>query len=555
MKFAILYVSVPAVAGLLKVLLSHVGYYQLFFLVPTNSSPPTNNDEAFAQQQRCLQGVGSQEDCANFDPTTFQSVNEERNVVGDADDDEEEDPMLREMPGTNGFKAYVRADIATFYGREPGSMIESPPQFNGQAAKFVNMSPERVTMYWIDNNNTPHFHGNLGPWHAKGTASFPGHHFTMTRANQPDAVLCHIRIVKDVSTYYCNPFAENNPHDPEHAEHVHPVRSLEQDLIHPHDRTNYEQHVFNKDFAARYKAFTGGSEWLTMWPRDPPRHTMWRADVLGQTHTITTKETYFVQLPTTTSTSLSSSEEQRTLPQLTWEQMKTPDDAYLRPFRAPGRTMNMTIKAISCAPRVFEVPGFLSEVEADHILDIVRQRELKRSTTGSGEESSVRTSRTTWIPRQTDVVLNAIYRRAADLLRIDEALFRKRLPGEVTRYEHLDPINEDIQIVHYDTSQEYTAHHDFGYPTGLPGTPSRSINIAFYLNNVTAGGYTAFPRWRNAEGGIPLNIQPEKTKAVIFYMINPDGNLDDLSQHAGTPVLEGEKWFANLWIHDPYFSR
>jgi prolyl 4-hydroxylase len=38
---------------------------------------------------------------------------------------------------------------------------------------------------------------------------------------------------------------------------------------------------------------------------------------------------------------------------------------------------------------------------------------------------------------------------------------------------------------------------------------------------------------------------------MIFFMLNPDGNLDDLTQHAALPVLEGEKWFANLWIHDP----
>jgi prolyl 4-hydroxylase len=35
---------------------------------------------------------------------------------------------------------------------------------------------------------------------------------------------------------------------------------------------------------------------------------------------------------------------------------------------------------------------------------------------------------------------------------------------------------------------------------------------------------------------------------MIFYMINPDGNLDDLTQHAAIPVLEGEKYFVNLRI-------
>jgi prolyl 4-hydroxylase len=34
-------------------------------------------------------------------------------------------------------------------------------------------------------------------------------------------------------------------------------------------------------------------------------------------------------------------------------------------------------------------------------------------------------------------------------------------------------------------------------------------------------------------------------------MVNPDGNLDDLTHHAAQPVIEGEKFFSNLWIWDP----
>lgn len=70
-----------------------------------------------------------------------------------------------------------------------------------------------------------------------------------------------------------------------------------------------------------------------------------------------------------------------------------------------------------------------------------------------------------------------------------------------------------------------------------------------YLNDVPAGGETAFPRWRNAETDQPIAVRPEKGKAMIFYMVNPDGNLDDLTQHAAQPVLDPyEKYFANLWI-------
>lgn len=61
--------------------------------------------------------------------------------------EDEEDPMLQQMPDVN-FKAYVRQDISSFYGEDPGSRTEAKPSFNGQAGKFVNMSPERLSLYW-----------------------------------------------------------------------------------------------------------------------------------------------------------------------------------------------------------------------------------------------------------------------------------------------------------------------------------------------------------------------------------------------------------------------
>jgi prolyl 4-hydroxylase len=74
-----------------------------------------------------------------------------------------------------------------------------------------------------------------------------------------------------------------------------------------------------------------------------------------------------------------------------------------------------------------------------------------------------------------------------------------------------------------------------------------------YLNDEgLVGGETSFPKIRTADpNGVPLNVKPKKGKAVIFYMLTPDGNRDELTQHAALPVIEGEKWLANLWIHDP----
>lgn len=165
--------------------------------------------------------------------------------------------------------------------------------------------------------------------------------------------------------------------------------------------------------------------------------------------------------------------------------------------------------------------------------------------------SNVRTSRNTWLKRNKSPILDAIFRRAADVLKVDEALMRKRELDERPDIPTDRPLSEDLQLVHYDKGEQYTAHHDFSYPDARPNAPARSINLCMYLNEGMKGGETAFPRWRNGHTSEPLKAVPQKGKAMIFYMKNPDGNLDDLSQHAAMPVLEGEKWFANLWTWDP----
>jgi len=82
------------------------------------------------------------------------------------EEEDEEDPMLQTMPGTD-FKAYKRADIATFYGMKTGTIQEQTPRFTGQAGKFINMSPNPVSLWW-DGPNGPVFNSDIAPWGAGG---------------------------------------------------------------------------------------------------------------------------------------------------------------------------------------------------------------------------------------------------------------------------------------------------------------------------------------------------------------------------------------------------
>jgi hypothetical protein len=75
-------------------------------------------------------------------------------------------------------------------------------------------------------------------------------------------------------------------------------------------------------------------------------------------------------------------------------------------------------------------------------------------------------SRNTWVSRTKSPILDTINRRAADLLQLDEALLRRRTADEYPDLNTKASIAEDLQLVHYDVSQQYvyTPHHDFSMP-------------------------------------------------------------------------------------------
>ena len=502
------------------------------------------------------------------EPEPYLKLKEEANKALEDDSDEfckefvedEKDPMLRAMPIDQPpyYKdVYVKADISSFYREEPGSRVEVKPKFNGQACRFTNLSPYRTKLYWESDVGKAHFIGNVGPWEAGGTACFPNHKFYFQRHDTKE-IVCRWLSKPGTLAYYFDPFVEKGDDEQFVAMQGDYAEGVQMSLssLKPKDLQQYKAHRFNLKFAAEYKNFTGGSEWLAMYPKDPPSHPMWRADYFGQTHTVTSRETHFQEIPPDANGELG---DKYAVKRNSTSSIAYPD------YRLPGE-MNITIKAVSCAPRAFQLDNFLSEVEVDHVLDIVTGRyQLKRSTTGSlsgereeSEMSDTRTSKNTWVPRTASPILDAIYRRVADALRLDEALLRKRSPSEPNPRPHinfgdeewrsLEPINEQIQLVHYKDGAEYTAHHDFGYSD----IASRSINLCIYLNEGMTGGETKFPRARSAESDDGIPMVPQKGKAMIFYMVNPDGNLDDLTQHAAMPVTQGEKWFANLWIWDPF---
>jgi len=246
---------------------------------------------------------------------------------------------------------------------------------------------------------------------------------------------------------------------------------------------------------------------------------MWPCTYFGQEHWVETKETHFVELP--------PKDKLQPINGYGSQRVLTEGDSRLLPeYRDPTqKTMNMTLKSISVAPRAFEIPNFLSETEVDHILQLAGGITLTRSSVGDvgsgqskseGGASDTRTSLNSWVKREMSPILDAIYRRAADVLRIDEALLRPRDNKERTDWPSKSSLAEHLQLVHYDPGQEYTAHHDFGFSDLSDLQGARFSTLLLYLNDEgLVGGETTFPRWVNAESFERLKVQPKAGKVSL----------------------------------------
>jgi prolyl 4-hydroxylase len=103
---------------------------------------------------------------------------------------------------------------------------------------------------------------------------------------------------------------------------------------------------------------------------------------------------------------------------------------------------------------VFYIQQFLSDFEADSIVEIARPRinisYVGNYDAGGARVSSTRTSKNAWVSRQTSDITETLFLRAADLLNLDQAILVSTENAE------------DMQVVNYQLSQRYDSHHDWG---------------------------------------------------------------------------------------------
>lgn len=197
--------------------------------------------------------------------------------------------------------------------------------------------------------------------------------------------------------------------------------------------------------------------------------------------------------------------------------------------------MKRAIIDLNIDPRVYTVDNFISPTECKHMISIGKGGNMKRAFVSGEKEGIVSDGRTNdlcWVDLDRDACTKALSERIAALVGL--------------------PLShaERIQLIRYDIGKEYKGHFDAfdprtdGGSRNLENGGQRVITALGYLNTVTKGGSTDFPK-------LDISVPAEQGKLVVFHNCKAGTNVrEPLSLHAGTPVIEGEKWAFNLWFRE-----
>ena len=174
-------------------------------------------------------------------------------------------------------------------------------------------------------------------------------------------------------------------------------------------------------------------------------------------------------------------------------------------------------------PLVVVLGPVLDDEECEALIQLSKDL-LQRSKIGSTKEvSDIRTSSGAFLTDVKNNILTRVEKRVSAIMGIP--------------IEH----GEGLHILNYRPGQEYKEHLDYFAPTSKAAKNNRISTLVLYLNDVEEGGTTFFPK-------LNLTVCPQKGMAVYFEYFYNDPILNELTLHAGAPVVKGEKWIATQWM-------
>ena len=178
---------------------------------------------------------------------------------------------------------------------------------------------------------------------------------------------------------------------------------------------------------------------------------------------------------------------------------------------------------------LYEIDNILSNEECDRLIKYGKNKRLLDSTIFNNNKSIItndRISKTAWFQLHE----NEIETKCSN---IAKTLTNKN-----------DNNLERLQLVYYTEGGYFRPHHDATKQSYLKTiVSSREYTLLIYLNDVEKGGETIFPF-------LNLEITPKKGKGILFRTLDDNDKIIPESYHGGKPVIKGEKWICNKWIHN-----
>ncbi|KAF1373407.1 hypothetical protein PFLUV_G00238550 [Perca fluviatilis] len=185
-------------------------------------------------------------------------------------------------------------------------------------------------------------------------------------------------------------------------------------------------------------------------------------------------------------------------------------------------------------PLILRYHDIVSDAEIERVKELAKPR-LRRATisnpvTGVLEPAHYRISKSAWLGAFEHPVVDRINQRIEDITGLDVSTA------------------EELQVANYGVGGQYEPHFDFrrkDEPDAFEelGTGNRIATWLLYMSDVQAGGATVFT-------DVGAAVWPKKGTAVFWYNLFPSGEGDDRTRHAACPVLVGNKWVSNKWIHE-----
>lgn len=169
------------------------------------------------------------------------------------------------------------------------------------------------------------------------------------------------------------------------------------------------------------------------------------------------------------------------------------------------------------------------EVVKNHARPRLNRATVQNSVTGRLETATYRISKSAWLKGEDHHVFARINRRIETITNLTVSTA------------------EELQIANYGIGGHYEPHFDYARKRERNAfekiVGNRIATFLVYMSDVPSGGATVFPY-------IGLKLFPKKGAAAFWYNLYRNGEGIFNTRHAACPVLVGNKWVMNKWIHE-----